>query len=87
MIYAEGTGPEWSTNSEVNQRLSITRGEREQQITLDAHGVLTAQITLNLHGNRAARGERGREEKKEEAQGQRREKDWYREGQNDQLGV
>ena len=50
------TGPECSTDSEVNQRLSRTMvPQGEQQITLDPHGELTAQITLDPHGNRAAR--------------------------------
>ena len=55
------TGPECSTDSEVNQRLSRTMVPLgEQQITLDPHGELTAQITLDPHGNRAARkGEEG----------------------------
>ena len=71
----------------MNQRLSITMEPwGEQQIALDPHGKLTAQITLDPHGNRAARREGGRGGKKVEAE-QKREEDWYREGQNDQLGV
>ena len=68
--------------SEVNQKAVDNNGtvKGEQQITLDPHGKLTAQITLDPHGKRAACGERGREEKKKEAQRQRGEKDWYREG-------
>ena len=53
------TGPECSTDSEVNQRLSRTMVPLgEQQITLDPHGELTAQITLDPHGGKEKRERR-----------------------------
>ena len=65
------TGPECSTDSEVNQRLSRTMEPwGEQQITLDPHGKLTAQITLDPHGNRAARRGGGWERREYECRAQ-----------------